>query len=159
MPALFSTPIVRPAHSPSICPFHDGLDTLDALLAELNPSEPARFDAVLDLRTLAQKGRDAAACVDQLFRVRALLGDVHYLAFYRVRCWAHRTLRVEVRPHRAAAWRSLPFPRNGARVDEVVNEALAAFADAAGGIPPFAQVRFTFAAASRRATGVSAACR
>jgi hypothetical protein len=76
------------------CPFHDGISTLDAFLAELDPCETELFDAALDLRSVCQSGNDAGACVEQLFRVRALLGERHYLAFYRVRCWARRVLQI-----------------------------------------------------------------
>ena len=58
--------------SPELCLFHDGLATLDLFLADLDPADRELFDAALDLRSLAA-GRDAAACIEQLFRVRALL--------------------------------------------------------------------------------------
>lgn len=130
-----------------LCPFHDGAATLDALLAELDPRDTALFDAVLDLRSLAASAEDATACIAQLFRVRALLDDRHYLAFYRVRCWAHRTLHIEVRASRAAPWHTQALPRDGARLDEIVNAALATLATDNGEIPAAAHVRFGFAAA------------
>ena len=132
-----------PATEP-LCPFHDGAATLDLLLAELNPHETRLFDAVLDLRTIATAGTDAEACVAQLYQVRRLLAGRHYLAFYRVRCWARRALRVEVRATRSADWVPHPLPLNSARVDEVVNTALATLAS---GPVPFsgAHVRFRFA--------------
>lgn len=89
------SPTVLPA-SPR-CPFHDGAATLDLLLAELDPRETELFDAALDLRAEFAAGADAATCAAQLLRVRALLGERHYLAFYRVRCWARRALHIEVR--------------------------------------------------------------
>ena len=125
-----------------ICPFHDGVATLDSLLAELDPRELKLFDAVLDLRSLAATS-DAAACVAQLFRVRALLEGRHYLAFYRVRCWARRTFRVEVRPMRGAPAVICDLPLDGARLDEVINSSLAALAQD-GELPASAYVRFVF---------------
>lgn len=133
------------AASPELCLFHDGLATLDVLLAELDPRERDLFDAVLDLRSFAS-GRDAAACVEQLFRVRSLLGGRHYLAFYRVRCWARRTFRIEVRAQRGAPALVQELPLDGGRLDEVVNSALAAVAQD-GELPAAAHVRFVFAPA------------
>jgi hypothetical protein len=127
------------------CPFHDGAATLDAFLAELDPRERELFDAALDLRSLIVAAMDAATCVEHLFRVRALLGERHYLAFYRVRCCARRVLRIHVRASRNQLWHSREFPLDGGRLDEVVNTALAAVAED-GAIPPTAHVRFGFAA-------------
>lgn len=141
--SLTST-IAQPAGG-GICPFHDGVATLDAFLAELEPGDTALFDAALDLRTLAVASSDAEACTAQLFLVRALIGDRHYLAFYRVRCWAHRVLRVDVRQHRGGLWQSRPLPLGAARLDEVVNGALAALASEEA-MPAGACVRFSFAA-------------
>lgn len=135
-----------PAACGGLCPFHDGIATLDLLLAELDPRDDALFDAVLDLRSLAT-GRDAATCLAQLFKVRALLDGRHYLAFYRVRCWAQRTFRVEVRSHRGEATLLRELPRDGARLDEIVNSSLACLA-LNGEIPAGAQVRFVFAPAA-----------
>jgi len=139
-----STAAAAPNHtaptSSSRCPFHDGLATLDLFLAELDPSDLELFDAALDLRSLATVN-DAAACVAQLFRVRTLLGGRHYLAFYRVRCWARRTFRIEVRAHRGAPAVIRELPLDGARVDEVVNSTLAALAEN-GELPAAAFVRF-----------------
>lgn len=144
-------PVVPPfgGLSAARCPFHDGVETLDLLLAELDPRDLALFDAVLDLRSLCVAGEDAAACVEQLFRVRTLLGERHYLAFFRVRCWAHRALRIEVRGGRGSPWLPCALPLNGARCDEIVNAALAPLA-ADGVIPAAAHVRFAFAPASLR---------
>lgn len=133
------------AASPELCLFHDGLATLDLFLAELEPGDRTLFDAALDLRSLAA-GTDAAACIAQLFRVRTLLDGRHYLAFYRVRCWARRTFRIEVRIHRGATAQVRDFPLDGGRLDEVVNSSLAAVADN-GELPVAAYVRFVFAAA------------
>jgi hypothetical protein len=133
------------AASPELCLFHDGLATLDLLLAELDPTDRRLFDAALDLRSLAA-GRDASACIEQLFRVRALLDGRHYLAFYRVRCWARRAFRIEVRAHRGADVLVRDFPLDGGRLDEVVNSALAAVAQQ-DELPAGANVRFVFAPA------------
>jgi hypothetical protein len=129
--------------SPELCLFHDGLATLDLFLAELDPADRTLFDAALDLRSLAA-GTDAAACIEQLFRVRTLLDARHYLAFYRVRCWARRTFRIEVRAQRGATAIVRDFPLDGGRLDEVVNSALAAVASD-GDLPAAAYVRFVFA--------------
>lgn len=129
-----------------LCPFHDGLATLDLLLAELDPQDTTLFDAVLDLRSLAS-GRDAGACLAQLFKVRTLLDGRHYLAFYRVRCWAQRTFRVEVRSRRGEAALLRELPRDGARLDEIVNSSLACLAQD-GEIPAGAHVRFVFTPAA-----------
>jgi hypothetical protein len=132
------------------CPFHDGVATLDLLLAELSPDDTALFDAALDLRSLCAAGTDAEACVHQLFRVRALLEERHYLAFYRVRCWARRMIHIEVRAVRGSPWGARPLPLDGARLDEVVNAALASLANDNGVIPSSAYARFVLAPTSRR---------
>jgi hypothetical protein len=124
------------------CPFHDGAATLDLLLAELDPSETELFDAALDLRSLCAAGDDPAACVEQLFRVRAQLDERHYLAFYRVRCWARRSFRIQARAARGLPWITRELPLDGARLDEVINAALATFATGDGVIPASAHVRF-----------------
>ncbi|MES2693900.1 MAG: hypothetical protein V4773_10540, partial [Verrucomicrobiota bacterium] len=87
-------------------------------------------------------------CLEQLFRVRRLLGGSHYLAFYRVRCWARRAFRIEVRAGRGAPWLTRQLPLDGARLDEIVNCSLALLADSDGVIPSTAHVRFAFAATS-----------
>ena len=128
------------------CPFHDGITTIDLLLAEINPRDVTLFDAVLDFRSFCRAGRDATACVEQLFHVRALLDERHYLAFYRVRCWTRRALRIEVRAARGAPWLARELPLDGARLDEIINSSLAPLASADGVIPAAGHVRFTFAA-------------
>lgn len=133
----------------ALCPFHDGLATLDLLLAELDPRDRALFDAVLDLRSLATERRDAAACIAQFFRVRTLLDGRHYLAFYRVRCWAHRAFRVEAHVARTATAGVHAFPLDAARVGEVINSALAPLARD-GDLPAHAHVRFAFAPTTAR---------
>ena len=124
------------------CPFHDGAATLDLLLAELDPSDTTLFDAALDLRSLCAAGVDASGCVEQLFRVRALLDERHYLAFYRVRCWARRRFRIQARAARGTPWVTHELPLDGARLDEIINAALADFATDEGVIPASAHVRF-----------------
>ena len=114
--------------TPAQCPFHAGAATLDLLLAQLDPHETELFDATLDLRTLAVARYDAAACIAQLFRVRRLLAGRHYLAFYRVRSWAKRSFRIEVRPHRNEAWQGCEFAVDCGNLDEAVNTALATLA-------------------------------
>jgi len=131
------------ARSAGVCLFHDGIATLDLLLAEIDPRERVLFDAALDLRSLAA-GNDAEACVAQLFRVRALLDGRHYLAFYRVRCWARRAFRIEVQHHRGAPVITREMPLDCARLDEAVNASLACLAHD-GALPEFARVRFVFA--------------
>lgn len=128
------------------CPFHAGPATLDLLLAELDPRDRELFDAALDLRSLFAAEADAAACIAQLFHVRALLGDRHYLAFYRVRCWARRAIRVEVRADRRNPWEPRTLPLDVARMGELVNAALATLASLSpsGEIPAAAHLRFAF---------------
>jgi hypothetical protein len=128
------------------CPFHDGATTIDLLLAEIDPRNVALFDAVLDLRSLCVAHQDAGACVEQLFHIRALLDEGHYLAFYRVRCWARRVVRIEVRAARGTPWLTREFPLNGARLDEIINASLAPLASGDGVIPATAHIRFDFAA-------------
>jgi hypothetical protein len=126
------------------CPFHDGLATLDLFLAELDPRETALFDAALDLRALASARTDGDACVAQLFHVRMLLDGRHHLAFYRVRCWANRALRIACRSHRGADWITSEFAPGAGSVNEVVNTALAGICSGEV-IPASAHARFVFA--------------
>jgi hypothetical protein len=142
MKSLQTEPFFAESRS-SLCPFHDGAPTLDLLLAELDPAERELFDAVLDLRSLFIGGGDAHECVNQLFHVRYLLGGRHYLAFYRVRCLAARTFRVQVRADRGSPWIERAFPVDGARIDEVLNDAVASLASEAQ-LPEFAQARIVF---------------
>jgi hypothetical protein len=125
-------------------PLQDGAAALDELLAEAGPRDTKLIDAMLDLRVLCTANKDAGACVEQLMRVRRLLDGRCYLAFYRVRRWARRVLRVQVRSGRGAVWISRELPSDAARVDEIVNTALAA-ASHSGSIPATAQARFVFA--------------
>jgi hypothetical protein len=139
---------LEPSSVPSggLCPFHDGVATLDLLLAEIDLTDHELFDAVLDLRSLAA-GRDAGACLAQLFKVRRFLGGRHYLAFYRVRCWARRSFRVEVRSCRGETALIRELPLDGARLDEIVNSSLACLAHD-NDIPAGAHVRFVFTSAA-----------
>ena len=139
---LAPLPIAAVAPALARCPFHDGAATLDLLLAELDPSDTALFDAALDLRALCVAGDEPAACVEQLFRVRALLDERHYLAFYRVRCWARRRFRIQARVARGTPWVTRELPLDSARLDEIINAALAIFATDEGVIPTSAHVRF-----------------
>ena len=122
----------------------DGLIVVDALLKELSPHDVDLLNAVLDLRSVCAAGDDAEECVQQLFRVRDKLAGRHYYAFFRVRSWARRSLRVEIRPYRCGTWRSCDFPLNGGRIEEAINVAIAtvlpSYANAS-----FACVRFAFA--------------
>jgi hypothetical protein len=148
LPSISPTTSVSASKALTRCPFHDGVATLDLLLAELDPRDSALFDAALDLRTLCVAGAEPAACVEQLFRVRWLLGERHYLAFYRVRCWARRTLRIEVRASRNAPWIARELPLDGARLDEIINASLASLVTPDGTIPESAYVRFVQASAA-----------
>jgi hypothetical protein len=143
-PAVSSLPAAAATTSAGRCPFHDGAATLDAFLAELDPRDHELFDAALDLRSLFANGQDAGACAAQLFHIRELLGERHYLAFYRVRCWARRALQVQVRAVRGEPWLTREFPLDGGRLDEVINAALAGLA-CDGVIPAAAHARFVFA--------------
>lgn len=140
--SLAPTPASLTARDHGLCPFHDGIATLDLLLAGIDPRERELFDAVLDLRSLASS-TDAGTCLAQLFKVRALLDGRHYLAFYRVRCWAQRAFRIEVRSYRGAPVTLRELSRDCARVDEIVNSSLASLA-VDGEIPASAYVRFVF---------------
>lgn len=139
-PAVFS-----PIHPALVtCPFLSGPGTIDLLLAELTPAESDLFDAVLDLRSLVAAGTDALACVEQLFRVRALLEGRHHLAFFRVRRWAQQAVQFEVRADRNGAWQLREFPLDCARLDELINGALASL-ELTPAAAPAAHVRFRFA--------------
>lgn len=128
-----------------LCPFHDGAATLDGLLAELDPRDAALFDAALDLRSALSDGHDATAALQRLFRLRALLGGRHYLAFYRVRRWINRLVVAHVRPGRAAPWRTVELPLDAARLDELTNTCLATLA-IDGELSAGAHIRFDFRA-------------
>lgn len=144
-PSLLFREVAREAPA-TRCPFHEGVATIDLLLAELDPREHELFDAVLDLRGLATARQDATSCIQQLFRVRSLLAGSHYLAFYRVRCWAHRAFRVQAYVCRQQPAAVCPFPLDAARFDEVVNTALASLAHL-GELPAGAHTRVVFAPA------------
>lgn len=141
---------------PMLCPFHDGAPTLDLFLAELAPQDAELFDAALDLRSLFTAREDAQTCLQQLFRVRRLLAGRHYLAFYRVRRWAHRVIQMEVRAGRGAPWHRRELPLNCARIDEAINTGLASLAED-DVFPAGAHVRFVFAPADDAASAVAPA--
>lgn len=145
MPAPTLIPSAASTVSAPLCPFHNGIATLDLLLAEIDVRDVTLFDAVLDLRSVCAAGDDAAGCIEQLFRVRTLLGERHYLAFYRVRCWARQAFRIEVRAQRGSPWLAQELPLDGGRLDEIVKSSLAALAED-GVIPAAAHLRFVFAA-------------
>lgn len=151
-PSTSATDAFTPA--PAICPFHDGAETLDLLLAELESDEAELIDAALDLRWLLNTGNDAEACVTQFFRLRSALGERHYLAFYRVRCWVSRRVLVQIRTNAAAPWVTRRIPLGSARIDEVVNTCLAPLA-VGGIIPTRADIRFIFAPSSDAAASPS----
>jgi hypothetical protein len=150
-------PILFATATPSRCPFHDGPATLDALLAELNASrEPEALDLALDLRSALTVRRSAEQCVALAIRLRHTLNDRHYLAFYRVRQWLQRVIAVQVREFRGQAWARFPLPLNSARVEEIENACLAAWAQ----VRPrscleLAQVRFVFLSETPAAAGVA----
>jgi len=131
--------------SAPLCPFHDGAATLDGLLAELDAHDAATFDCALDLRSLLAEGRDAEACLDKLFRLRALLDGRHYLAFFRVRRWVQRCIVAQLRADRRSIWTTREIPLDVARLDELTNLCLAPLIDPRTGELPFgAHVRFAF---------------
>ncbi len=115
-------PALSPTFAPpSVCPFHDGPETLDALLGAIDPSESRLLDALLDLRALIRAGEDAEACLSQALRVRQLLDGRHYLAFYRLRHWLRRVIVAEARCNPTEPWQAFPLPLDCGRIDEVVN--------------------------------------
>lgn len=128
----------------SLCPFYDGVETLDLLLGEIGPEEIELLDATLDLRNALFCERNAQHCLQQLFRVRALLDGRHYLAFYRVRRLISRLILAQTRPDWASPWTTQEVPLNCARLDELVNLCIAPLA-AKGEMPATARIRFRFA--------------
>lgn len=136
-----------PGKTPFACPFHDGPQTLDLLLAELRHTSPELLDLALELRSALTAGVDAEACIQLLFTLRGRLAGRHHLAFYRVRAWVRRRLVAEVRPDRASSWRPCPLPLDCARQEELVNRCLATLAAGPHGWPPTATFRLRFATA------------
>ena len=134
------------AHQP-VCPFHDGPETLDILLAEIPAAESAVLDLALELRQAMTDGRDAEHCLRLLFALRAALDGRYHLAFYRVRCWLRRRLIGEVRLDRGSPWHPCPLPLDCARFDELANRCIAAVAGATGFWPATARLRLRFATA------------
>ncbi len=137
-----------PSAPPVACPFHDGPETLDLLLAELRQADSAAVDCALELRHAATVQTDADHCLHLLFALRRLLDGRQHLAFYRVRCWMRRLLVAELRPDRLTNWQPCPLPLDCARYDELVNRCLATLADEVGNWPPTAELRLRFVSAS-----------
>lgn len=117
-----------PPGTASRCPFHDGPLTLDALLAELGAGNANTLDLALDLRHGLARREDAETCVQLALQLRHALRDAHYLAFYRVRLWLRRIVAVQVRARRDSRWSSFPLPLNSARLEEIENACIAAWA-------------------------------
>jgi hypothetical protein len=128
------------------CPFREGPETVDMLLAEVGTRHTAVMDALLDFRVMMARREDAWAAVEQFFRLRRLLGKSCYLAFYRVRCWLRRELIAEVRPCRGAPWQQVDLPSNVGNLNEALNTCLASLPDDAcpGNERWNGQVRFRF---------------
>lgn len=127
------------------CPFHDGPQTLDLLLAELRGDAPELIDLALELRSAMTARVDADRCVHLLLALRARLAGRHHLAFYRVRTWLRRHLIAEVRPDRATPWRTCELPLDCARYDEMINRCLATLAAGTHHWPATALLRLRFA--------------
>lgn len=126
------------------CPFHDGPQTVDLLLAELRTDCIELLDLALELRTSMTARTDAADGLQLLFQLRHRLGGRHHLAFYRVRCWVRRLIVAEVRPDRGSPWLRSPLPLDCARYDELRNRCLATLAGTDGRWPFCAQFRVRF---------------
>jgi hypothetical protein len=153
-PPTLPRPKIRPDASPAGFverSIREGLATIDQLLADINPNDRRLTDAALDLRLQIAAMADAEAGVAQLFVVAGLLGRRHYEAFFRLRCWATRVFRVEVRADRNAAWRPCTFPLNSGGMGEAAETAIAALLPACH--RPTASVRFVFALKHDRAVG------
>lgn len=126
------------------CPFHDGPQTLDLLLAELRHDSPDLLDSALELRSAMTAGTDPDACIHLLLALRSRLAGRHHLAFYRVRTWLQRRIVAEVRTDRAAPWIACPLPLDCARYEELVNRCLAGLAQSSLGWPTTACLRLRF---------------
>lgn len=129
---------------PVACPFHDGPQTVDLLLAELRQEPTALVDLALELRHALTARTDAEHCIRLLFLLRQHLEGRHHLAFYRLRCWVRRLLVAEVRPDRTTPWRSCPLPLDCARYDELRNRCLASLAAGEGRWPSAGYFRLRF---------------
>ncbi len=130
------------------CPFHDGPQTLDLLLADLRNDAPGLVDLALELRSAMTARADADRCIDLLLTLRARLDGRHHLAFYRVRTWLRRNIVAEVRPDRATPWRTCDLPLDCARYDELINRCLATLVEHEHGWPPTATFRLRFTTAA-----------
>ncbi|MBK8478889.1 MAG: hypothetical protein IPL39_22160 [Opitutaceae bacterium] len=130
------------------CPFHDGPQTLDLLLADLRHGAPGLVDLALELRSAMTARADADRCIDLLLTLRARLDGRHHLAFYRVRTWLRRNIVAEVRPDRATPWRTCDLPLDCARYDELMNRCLATLVEHEHGWPPTATFRLRFTTAA-----------
>lgn len=151
MPTLPLTPSSRSPrpHLSSGCPFRDGPATLDGLLAEIGAQGGEALDVALDLRFAYQQRHDAESCVALALRLRRLLGDRHYLAFYRVRVWLSRALAAEVRSHRGEAWERVALPIQASALEPLEHACVQRWAqDHTGRYLGAAQVRFIFTESS-----------
>lgn len=151
MPTLPLTPACRSprSHPASGCPFRDGPATLDGLLAEIGAQGGEALDVALDLRFAYQHRHDAEACVALALRLRRLLGDRHYLAFYRVRVWLSRALAAEVRSHRGEGWKRVPLPIQASALELLEHACVQRWAqDHPGRYLGAAQVRYAYASDS-----------
>lgn len=131
------------------CPFHDGPETLDGLMAEVLAGAECGeregiLDTALDLRHAMQTRRDAGECVTLLCRLRSQLDGAHYLAFYRVRRWMRRLLAVESSAGRNEPWLRQALPLDCARPDEIEHQCLANWPAHDGCLSSMARVRFVF---------------
>ncbi|HLP00438.1 MAG TPA: hypothetical protein VK163_00330 [Opitutaceae bacterium] len=133
-----------PPATPVACPFHDGPETLDLLLAELRHSDPSLIDLTLELRSAMTTQADADRCLHLLFTLRSALDGRHHLAFFRVRVWVRRRIVARVRAGRTSPWQLVTLPLDCARYDELVNRCLAALADGTHGWPTTAALEFAF---------------
>ncbi|MFT3828450.1 MAG: hypothetical protein QM691_01965 [Opitutaceae bacterium] len=129
---------------PVACPFHDGPETLDLLLAELRHGDPALVDLSLELRSAMTAQTDADRCLHLLFALRKALDGRHHLAFFRVRAWMRRRIVARIRPGRASPWHVVALPLDCARYDELVNRTLAVLAADEHGWPATAALEFVF---------------
>lgn len=141
--ATTPAPVVT-THQP-VCPFHDGPETLDLLLAEVPAAESTLIDLALELRKAMTDGHDAEYCLHLLFALRTALDGRHHLSFYRVRRWLQRRIVGAVRLDRGSAWQPCDLPLDCARFDELVNRCIAAALEGDSSWPQTAVFRPQFA--------------